>query len=131
MSSNLFKPLLSIYSVFINFDYILGKVINHRIVTITKKNTPLCEFNKSFGSRSHQVANRIWFGGKWDLLPPSYEVRWVVMFSVCSHPGVGGFRGTPSPSHNTSTGPMTFPGGTPVTGSRSPTRGYPSPRWGA
>ena len=59
------------------------------------------------------------------------------MFSVGSHSGGG--RGTPSPSHNTSTGPMSFPGGgvlylhpinnmmsflggTPVTGPRS--------RWG-
>ena len=43
--------------------------------------------------------------------------------------------GTPSPSNNTSTGPMFFPGCTPVTGPRSlpagvPGGGYPSPRWG-
>ena len=31
--------------------------------------------------------------------------------------------GTPSPSHNTSTGHMSFPGGTPVTGPRSLPRG--------
>ena len=44
--------------------------------------------------------------------------------------------GTPSPSHNASTDPMFFPGGTPVTGHSpfpggypSPRQGYPSPRW--
>ena len=44
-------------------------------------------------------------------------------------------RGTPSPSHNTSTGPMSFLWGTPVIGPRSLPRGYPSdwsrvPSWG-
>ena len=33
--------------------------------------------------------------------------------------------GYPIPSHNTSTGSMSFPGGTPVTGPRSLPRGYP------
>ena len=32
---------------------------------------------------------------------------------------------TPSPSHNTSTGPMSFLKGTPVTGPRSPPGGIP------
>ena len=49
----------------------------------------------------------------------AYEVRREVMFSVCSN--LGG--GTPSPSHNTSTGPMSFLGSTPVTGPRSQTGG--------
>ena len=39
-------------------------------------------------------------------------------------------RVTPSPSHNTSTGPMSFLGGTPVTGPRFLPGRYPSPRWG-
>ena len=63
------------------------------------------------------------------------------MFSVCSHRGGGGVYplhptilplvscpfqgGTPSPSHNTSTGPMSFPGDTPVTGPRSLPGGTP------
>ena len=49
--------------------------------------------------------------------------------SVCSHRGGGGVPGTPSPSHNTSTGPMSFPGrgDTPVTGPRSLPRGVPRP----
>ena len=38
-------------------------------------------------------------------------------------PGGGGF--TPSPSHNTSTSPMSFPGGTLVAGPRSLPGGYP------
>ena len=60
------------------------------------------------------------------------------MFSVCSHPGstlspshntstgpMSFLRGTPCLSHNTSTSPMSFPRGTLV-----PHRGwYPSPRW--
>ena len=33
--------------------------------------------------------------------------------------------GTPSPSHNTSTDPMSFPGGTPVTGPQSQAEGVP------
>ena len=37
--------------------------------------------------------------------------------------------GTPSPSRNTSTGPMSFPGATPVAGPRSLPGGYPSHRW--
>ena len=37
-----------------------------------------------------------------------YEIRREVMFSVCSHSFGGG--GYPSPSHNTFTGPMSFPG---------------------
>ena len=44
-------------------------------------------------------------------------------FQFVHHPGG---RCTPSPSHNTSTGPMSFLGGTPVTGPRSLLRGYPS-----
>ena len=52
------------------------------------------------------------------------------------HTGGGGF--TPSPSHNTSPGPMSFSGGTPVTGPRflyggvphSQMGGTPSQRWG-
>ena len=35
-------------------------------------------------------------------------------------------RGYPSPSHNTSTGPMSFPEGIPVTSPRSLPRGYPN-----
>ena len=39
--------------------------------------------------------------------------------------------GTPSPFHNTSSGRMSFPGqGTPVTGPRSFPRGVPQSRWG-
>ena len=64
------------------------------------------------------------------------------MFSVCSHLGEGTpspshntstgpiafLRSTPSPSSNTSTGPMSFPLGTPVAGPRSLLGGgYPSP----
>ena len=60
---------------------------------------------------------------------------WKVLFSqvcVCSNLG-----GTPFPSHNTSTGPMSFLGGTPVTSPRSLPWGVPqsqmgvytSPRW--
>ena len=44
------------------------------------------------------------------FLPPAHVVRREVMFSVCSHPEGGC---TPSPSHNTSTGPMSFLGGIP------------------
>ena len=52
------------------------------------------------------------------LLPPAYVVWQEVMFSLC--PPLGGWGGvTPSPSHNTSTGPMSFLGGTPMTGPRS------------
>ena len=50
-----------------------------------------------------------------------------VIFSACLsvHTPVG----TPSPFHNTSTGPMSFLGGTPVISPRSLLRGYPSPGW--
>ena len=55
------------------------------------------------------------------------------MFSVCLSVHTGGVY--PSPSHNTSTDPTFFLGGTPVTGSRSlpggTIVGYSSPRQGA
>ena len=47
--------------------------------------------------------------------------------SVYRHRVGGGGGVTPSPSHNTSTGPMSFIGGTPVTGSRSLLGGTPWP----
>ena len=43
-----------------------------------------------------------------------------VLFSEVSVCSQGGGGVTPSPSHNTSTGPMSFPGGGGV---------YPIPRW--
>ena len=62
-------------------------------------------------------------------LPPAYVVRHgKVLFSqvsVCPHPG-GRIGSTTSPSHNTSTGPMSFLVGTPVTSPSSLPRGYPS-----
>ena len=54
-----------------------------------------------------------------DLFPPAYVERQkgnvFTGISLSVHTG----RDTPSPSHNTSTGPMPFPGGTPLTGPRS------------
>ena len=76
---------------------------------------------------AQQTANIMSFVKEYiNFLPPAYVVRREVMFSqvsVCS----GGY---PIPSHNTSTGPMSFLGGIPVTGSRPLPRGYPSPRQG-
>ena len=65
-----------------------------------------------------------------------------VMFLVCLSVQTWGRGVTPSPSHNTSTSPMSFPGVTPVTGPSSlgggggtpvpgGRGGYFSPRWGA
>ena len=51
-----------------------------------------------------------------------------VIFSVCL--SVHTRRGAPSPSYDTSTGPMSFKGGTPVTGPSSLPRGYPTPGGG-
>ena len=71
------------------------------------------------------------------FLPPAYEVRGNVLtcvcLSVCSPGGIPPFA-----SHNTATGPTSFPGGTPPSshntsiGQRSlPDRGYPIlPHWG-
>ena len=79
--------------------------------------------------RSHRTAfllarNTIW---KIVLLLPACKGWGKVTVSVCcqSTPGRGGGGGTPSPSHNTSTGPMSFLGGTPVTGTRSLLGGIP------
>ena len=76
---------------------------------------------------------RGWEGGGLPHLHP-------IILLPCCMPFLGGGVGTPSPSHNTSTGPMPFLGGTPVPGrgrvpqscSGVPTMGYPSVRsgWG-
>ena len=77
---------------------------------------------------SRRVPNTVFF------LPPAYEVRREVIFLVClfvsSHLG-----GTPSPSHNTSIGPLLFlgyPSGWSKVPSQGVTQsqggGYPSPR---
>ena len=72
-------------------------------------------------SRTHRYENvinyrpRAWYDGK--VLLSQVPVR--------SHPGGGGSN--PYPSHNTSTGPMSFLMGAPVTGPRSLPRGDPSP----
>ena len=64
------------------------------------------------------------------LLPPAYVVRQegTVCTGVCLSTLEGG--GTRSPSHNTSTGPTSFLGGTAVTVPRSLPRGVPQSQMG-
>ena len=66
------------------------------------------------------------------LLPPGSEGwgRYCFHRYLSVHTRGGGGRVSPSPSHNTSTGPMSFPGGYPTDwSSQVPSGGaYPSPR---